>query len=111
MRAGRLRHRIIIQKFTAGQDVYGAEVLTWSTLATVWAEVRSTGGREQVQPDEQVFATRTHEVTIRRLAQRLTPKMRVLWSGRILEITDVREPDNRLRMLQLVCTEIIDGTT
>ena len=107
MRAGALRHRVTIQSGTPTRDGFGTEVLVWGTVATVWATVRSVSGREQVQP-EQIFANVTHQITLRYLAG-LTAKMRVLWRGRVLEIQGVREPDNRLRMMQLDCLEVIDG--
>lgn len=108
MRAGRLRHRVRIQQGTPGRDGFGTEVLTWSDVATVWAEVRSVSGGEQTQANMQTFATASHQVTMRyRLG--LSPKMRVLWGSRVLEILNAREPDNRMRMVQLNCVEVIDG--
>jgi len=105
MRAGRLRHRVTIQYGRTSRDAFGTELLTWLTLATVWADVRSVSGREQVQPDEQIFSNLPHQVTLRYLAN-VTAKMRSLWNGRVLEIQSVSEPDNRLRMIQLDCMEI-----
>jgi SPP1 family predicted phage head-tail adaptor len=37
--AGKLRHRITIQRETTTRDEYGSEVKTWLPLATVWASV------------------------------------------------------------------------
>ena len=108
MRAGRLRHRVTIQRGTPGRDGFGTEVLAWSTVATVWAEVRSNSGHEQVQPNEQIFSNLTHQVTLR-YRTGLSAKMRLLWNSRFLEIQSVREPDNRLRMMQLDCMEVVDG--
>ena len=47
--AGRMRDRVVIQTKSATRDAYGAEVITWSTLATVWASVESIGGREFIE--------------------------------------------------------------
>ena len=109
MRAGRLRHRVTIQRGTPGQDAYGAEVLTWSDVATVWAEVHTPfTGNEQTQMDERI-AMMTHQVTIRHRND-VTAKMRLLWDGRTLEIIEPpREPDNRMRMMQMNCSEVKDG--
>jgi SPP1 family predicted phage head-tail adaptor len=46
MKAGKLDRRVQIKVKTASRDAYGAEILTYSVLATVWAEVVPTSGRE-----------------------------------------------------------------
>ena len=41
MKAGKLNRRVLIQYKATTQDAsYGTEVVTWTTLATVWAEVQ-----------------------------------------------------------------------
>lgn len=49
MRAGRLRRRITLQKQTRTPDGFGGEIVTWSTVATVWAGVQYGSGSERVQ--------------------------------------------------------------
>lgn len=110
MRIGRLRHRITIQEPTITRNDRGAEVLAWSTLATVWAEVRSNTGREQVINNNQEIASATHVVTIRHRDD-VTPKMRLQWSGRTFGIESLVESDNRRRMLQLACIEVLGEAT
>lgn len=46
MKAGKLDRRITISVKTATRDTYGAEIIGWSTLATVWAEILPLSGRE-----------------------------------------------------------------
>lgn len=46
MKAGKLDRRITISVKSATRDSYGAEIIGWSTLATVWAEVLPISGRE-----------------------------------------------------------------
>jgi len=47
-RAGKFRHRVVLQKPTAGSaDSYGEQTDTWSRVATLWAEVRSLNGTER----------------------------------------------------------------
>ena len=47
MRIGALRHRLTIQTAIDTQDqTTGEPVRTWSTLATVWAEIAPIKGRE-----------------------------------------------------------------
>ena len=44
--AGRLKDRVTIHSRSVTRDAYCAEVITWATLATVWASVESISGRE-----------------------------------------------------------------
>lgn len=46
MKAGKLDRRVQIKVKTSSRDSYGAEILTYSVLATVWAEVVPISGRE-----------------------------------------------------------------
>ncbi|KMJ45243.1 head-tail adaptor [Xenorhabdus khoisanae] len=46
MRAGRLRHRVTIQKNEIRQGELGEEINDWVDIATVWAEVKAISGRE-----------------------------------------------------------------
>lgn len=47
MRAGRIRHKVTFQRATVTQNTLGEPVRTWSTLATVWASLEPTGGKEK----------------------------------------------------------------
>jgi SPP1 family predicted phage head-tail adaptor len=46
MKAGRLRHRITIQKNAIIRDELGSEFYQQIDVATVWAEVKAISGRE-----------------------------------------------------------------
>lgn len=46
MKAGKLDRRVQIKVKTSSRDSYGAEILTYSVLATVWAEIVPVSGRE-----------------------------------------------------------------
>ncbi len=46
MKAGKLDRRVQIKVKTSTRDSFGAEILTYSVLATVWAEVVPVSGRE-----------------------------------------------------------------
>lgn len=106
MRAGELRHRITIQRQTVTRDGYGAEVPTWSTLATVWAKVVTTSGTEAIDAAQVASATLTHEVTIRWRSD-VAPTMQILWGTRTLTIRAVID-DNVKRMLILPCDEVVE---
>ena len=105
MRAGTLRHVVTIQAPAVTKNTRGAEVVTWSTLATVRADVRTLSARELVAND-QVTPIAQHLITLR-YRTGITTKHRVLWGTRYFGITSVLETDNRLRSLTLACTEIV----
>ena len=107
MQIGKLRERVSIQRKNPTRDEFGAENIAWTEIVTVWADVRSTDGTEQVESSvNQVVATITHSVKIRHYAG-LSPAMRVVWRGKWLQILSVVESDNRRRELILKCTEIV----
>jgi SPP1 family predicted phage head-tail adaptor len=39
MQAGKLRHQVTLQSKSVTRDEFGAEVETWSTVASIWAEL------------------------------------------------------------------------
>lgn len=104
MRAGELRERIQLQAKQVTRDTFGAEVITWVTQATVWARVTAVSGDEAVTLSQEA-ATMTHQVVIR-YYDGLTPVMRVLWRGRVLEIRSVI-PDEKRQQMTLLCSEVV----
>lgn len=42
---GRLRQRIILQKFESYRDPFGQIIKGWKDVATVWAEVKAVTGK------------------------------------------------------------------
>ena len=76
MRAGRLRHRVVIEKNAPTADGSGALVDAWTTFATRWASVEPLSGREFFA-SRQIEAEVTTRIRLRHLAG-VTPKMRVL---------------------------------
>lgn len=107
---GDLNSRVTIQTRSATINDRGAEVLAWTTLATVAAHVRNIAGTER-ESDSHIIATVTHEVTIMYRAD-VTALHRISWtkSGvtRILAIQDVNDFEDRKRWLVLRCLEVVD---
>lgn len=66
MRAGRLRHRIVIESPTEAVDDFGEPVKSWDPIpgGEVWAEKLDLSGRELYQA-QQVSAEVTTQFTIR----------------------------------------------
>ncbi|QXD00414.1 phage head closure protein [Klebsiella sp. PL-2018] len=46
MKVGRLKHRVILQRFEEGRGPLGEPLKQWVSYATVWAEVKGISGRE-----------------------------------------------------------------
>ncbi|MDR5612568.1 MAG: phage head closure protein [Arsenophonus sp.] len=46
MRAGRLRHRVTIQKKEIIRDDLGGEKIIWTDIGDVWAEVKNVRGQD-----------------------------------------------------------------
>lgn len=104
MRAGQLRHRIVIQRGSASQDTFGAETTTWSTLGTVWAEVYDLSGREYIL-SRQAQSEELVRITLRYRSD-VTVANRVTWDGHVYDIKSVIQ-DPQKRMLQLMCAEVL----
>ena len=51
MRPGLLNSRVVVQQQSTTQDSLGQPLNTWSTFATVWANVRHTSGVESIKAD------------------------------------------------------------
>jgi SPP1 family predicted phage head-tail adaptor len=109
MRAGRLRHRVRLQRSTQAPDAVNDPVLTWSDLATVWAQVEPLAGREFFAA-QQVQTAVSHRITLRYRAG-ITPKDRVAWldpatrAWRYFDINAVLDRDEKHRQLDLMVTE------
>lgn len=106
MRAGRLRHRLELQRAVETRNEYGEVVLTWSTVATVWGSVEPLQGREYQ------LAKQTQAETMTRFRIRyrsdVRPSWRVAWSGRHYDIADA-QPDERRIELHLMCVDVVEG--
>jgi SPP1 family predicted phage head-tail adaptor len=107
VRAGELRHRVVIQKkpTTVARNGFGEEVIAWQVLATTWARVETLSGGEAIE-QARAGATLTHRVTMR-YQRNVVPEMRVVWDERTLEIHAV-VPDERKRVMALECSEVVE---
>lgn len=106
VRAGRLRHRITLERLKGSDDEYGEPTSSYEVYGHFWAAVEPLSGRELWQA-QQVKATTTHRVTMR-YVDGVTPGMRLIHKGRTLEIDAVADVGERTRELQIMCTEVTD---
>jgi len=99
---GALRERLTLESPSRAEDGGGGAVVTWTTVADVWAAVRPISGDERLRHDA-VTARVTHEVWIRHRGD-VVPAMRFTSGPRILDIVAVLAPDRRHR-IQCLCEE------
>ena len=83
MRAGRLRHRITIQRSTPARGDAGERIERWRDYATVWAAIRTISDEEKLDKLS-VDITATHVITIRyqRQLDDISPRDRILYDGK-----------------------------
>jgi SPP1 family predicted phage head-tail adaptor len=103
VRSGDLRRRITIQSRDSQQDTFGQQSTSWVDVLSCWAQISPANGREQLAGDAQQAET-THRITIR-YRPGITAAMRVVYEGRLLEVTSVLDDEMQHRKLQLMCSE------
>lgn len=91
--SGRMRERVEIQKPADVQNQFGEATLQWTTLGTVWAQVKNLTARDFFAA-QQAGTLATHRILIRFFPQ-LTTQCRIVWRGRIMEITSINEGEDR----------------
>lgn len=106
MRAGDLRHRVILQRpiEIRGSD-YADVQRTWQDVATLWASVEPLAGREFFV-NREMQGELTARVRLRYRAG-VTPKMRLLYDGRVFEIQSVMNVGEDGVELELMCAEAL----
>jgi len=113
MNIGDLRHVVYLQAPTATQTTRGAEAIVWTDSPALRARVRTVGGDERTT-SEQMIAIAQHQVELRwplPTGTTISTKHRVKWTQqgvtRYFGINSIGEPDNRMRMIVLSCTELV----
>lgn len=99
--AGQLDRRITIKGFSETTDAYGQEVKTFTTLASVWANVTEKVGREGENGD-MISSTKRVEFIIRYRTD-VTAEMRIEYNSNIYKIEAIQNADARKAFLKLVC--------
>ena len=97
-RIGKMDRLITIETFTEAQDNFGEPIKTWTTLATVWAEVVPTRGTERFVA-AQTHAERTTTFRIR-YRDDVTEEMRIVWESAEYDISGIVEL-KRQRQLEI----------
>jgi len=107
VRAGRLRHRVIVQEAVESAVASGAVELAWQDSGTVWAEVEPLRGSRFLAARQfetaQSYLVRTRYLPGYRTNQRLRYLAEGTTEYMTLEITDVIDVNGRRRMVELMC--------
>ena len=103
VRAGRLRHRVAIQSQSTTLDGYGESTGSWATDNTVWAAVEPVSGSERDIGEGRTGVV-SHRVVMRYLST-VSPKKRLLFGSRVLNIDSVLNVDERDERMSLFCVE------
>lgn len=104
---GAMRKRLVLQSRSESVDGGGGVAVSWSDIASVWAQVTPVSGAETVQAMH-LTGTRRHRVRLR-YRDDVDSERRFVFKGRVLNIRSVRDIDERGRWLDCVCDEGVAG--
>ena len=103
MQAGKLRHRVQLQRRGATKNAYGEDIYTWVTYATIWSSIKPLSGKEYDNEDK-INADTTHEIRIRHI-KGLVASDRILFGTRVFEINSIIRVMERNAMIIFKCKE------
>lgn len=102
MRAGRLRHEVLIERVTITQDPdYGGVIESWSTVGLFPASVEPLQGREFIAA-QAALSEVTTKIRMRYLAG-MTTADRITHGGKTYNVLSVINPEMRNVELELMC--------
>lgn len=109
MRAGRLRHRVTIQRRATTLNAYGETVGAWTDVATgVPADVVPVSGRERIASGQNM-ALAPVRIWIR-FREDIATDMRIVHGSEVYAIESVIAVDGRRERLEIICTAgVADG--
>lgn len=88
---GRMKFRVEIQSRTGVADGMGGQTVSWTTTATVWADIQPLSMIERTQADR-LLGDATHKLIIRNRALAPTTQ-RILYGSRQFNIVSIVNPD------------------
>lgn len=106
MDIGKLNKRITIQQQSTTYDAVGQLVESWSTFATVWANIKHKSGAETIKSDA-IASTVQASMRIR-YKQGVSAGMRVLYKDAQYDVLAVLPHVDDNRYVDLVC-RLVNG--
>jgi SPP1 family predicted phage head-tail adaptor len=98
---GRYDQEIVIQSYTETKSANGGVVRSYSTYASVWAQVLPKGGNEAQEAKEKT-ARRICDFNVRKDGLTLNETMRIVWDGETFDITTIDRAGNRLNEYYMI---------
>lgn len=108
MQPGDLNEEIVIQSYAMTSKSTGERVPTWSTFATVWANVKERTGREYYNSDQ--FSADAAAIFTIYYRSDVTRKMRISYRGQYWDIESIREmkDPNKMHLTEIAATVRVD---
>ena len=105
MNAGRMKQLVKVQKPVETQSATGEVTSSWETLGSAWASIEPVSGREAIQGG-QAYAEGLIRVRMRHMVK-MTTECRLVLPGRILEITQLNNIEDRNVEFEIMCREVV----
>jgi SPP1 family predicted phage head-tail adaptor len=105
MRAGDLRNRVELQEKQVTKSARGAELVTWTTVAHLWAAIDPLSGRESLD-GKQEQSEIIHRMRIRYRPETVAVN-RIKWGARLFDIQAVTHTQERRRETVLTLREVV----
>ena len=87
MQAGKLNRRVAVQQQTTAQDSFGQPHQSWTTVATVWANINIQRGALQYEAS-QFISQVVYRITMRYSPSLVVkPNMRLVYTDEISNVT------------------------
>ena len=107
-KSGDMRHRVTLQARSLAEDGAGGQSVTWRAVATVWAAMEPSAGRE-LMAAQALNLDQPTTITIRWQPALANPRavaaMRAVFGGRIFNIHSSENQEERNRLLVLIASE------
>jgi len=102
VKAGDLRHLILVQSRDAGTDAAGQPLQTWTDLASVWADIRGANGLNTIKASLGGVEINAYSFRIRYRTD-LDAAKRVVFNGQNYDVKQVRHDFAKKEWTDLVC--------
>lgn len=109
MKAGMLRHSVLIEQVTESRGGMGEVTESWAQYCSRKAGLETLGGNEAFAGGMQEQAVLRHRIRMHydSVTAGITPKMRAVLSGRIFDIEQAFSPNELQREIHLICREVV----
>lgn len=108
MRAGLLRQRVALQAPQKSRNGMGEQIVTWQTVATIWASVQPLSGRELTSLRAEL-ADVTARIRIR-YRSGIMPEMRIVHGSAVYNIASIVDVDELRREIEILgATEAVES--